>query len=101
MTGIDYEVLSSLGPKVKIYYEDAETQLSSLKNEFEHLKGCCNGIDLNFLYNRYGEEIEQFDNIMLKAEAYYLTLEEVVKGYKSQEASIANEMKNNNFDNIV
>lgn len=101
MSGIDYEAMSNLSPKVRNYYDDIENQLNDIKNEFEQLKGCFEGVDLNFLHQRYGEEIEQLDNIRLKTEGYFLTFEEVVKGYKSQEISIANDIKNNSPDEVI
>lgn len=101
MSGIDYEAMSSLSPKVRNYYEDIESQLFDIKNEFEQIRGCIDGADLNFLYRKYGEELEQLDNITLKTEGYYLTFEEVVKGYKSQEISIANDIKNNSPEKII
>ncbi len=101
MSGIDYEAMSNLSPKLRSYYEDIESQLFDVKDEFEQIRGCIEGVDLGFLHHKYGEEIEQLDNITLKTEGYYLTFEEVVKGYKSQEMSIANDIKNNNSNDII
>lgn len=101
MSGIDYEAMSNISPKVRSYYEDMESQLYDIKNEFEQIKSCIEGTDLRFLIQGYEEEIEQLDNIKLKTEGYYLTFEEVVKGYKVQEYSIANDIKNNSPDEII
>lgn len=92
MSGIDVTSLTKLSDDAKGYFEDLEDQAILLKNEFELIKKCCVGVDLNFLYNDYEKELDQLDKVSAKAEGYYLTTKEVVNGYKGQEHSIAGDI---------
>lgn len=88
-TGIDCVGLEKASDDSKEFYSYMVNDLESLKNEFELIESCYEGIDIKFLCEHYKEELEQLDNVNLKASAYQDTLLEVINGYKNQESNIA------------
>lgn len=89
MTGIDVEGLENIIKKATASSLKMENTLGKIKNTFEQLKSCHEGVDLNFLYGKYEDEINQLDNVNLKVSNYPTTLTDVISGYKDQELNIA------------
>lgn len=89
ISGIDCEGLSDLSSRIKSQSYDLKDIVDDIKSEFEQIELCYEGIDLNFLYENYREEIQQLSKVNNKLDGYYLTFDEVINGYKAQEANIA------------
>ncbi len=89
ISGIDCEGLTDLSSNIKNQSFDLVDILDTLKSEFEQMELCYEGIDLNFLYENYSEEIKQLNKINNKLNGYHLTFDEVINGYKAQEINIA------------
>ncbi len=89
ISGIDCEGLSDLSSRIRNQSYDLKDIVDDLKSEFEQMELCYEGIDLNFLYENYREEMKQLNKINNKLDGYYLTFDEVINGYKAQESNIA------------
>lgn len=89
ISGIDCEGLIDLSSKIKSQSFDLIDIVDDLNSEFEQIELCYEGIDLNFLYENYREEINQLNKINNKLDGYHMTFDEVINGYKAQEINIA------------
>lgn len=73
--------------------DDVKESINDIKKSFNELSKSINSNDLKFLTSKLDLELNQFNNIISKINAYQTTLKNVLKSYQFQEIEIARSIK--------
>lgn len=94
MNGIIVSDLELSISKIKTNVNDLKQNIEDINQKFNSLTQNIKGNDLNFLTSKAVLEIDQFKNVMLKANAYKAVLTGVLKSYINQNEELINSINN-------
>ncbi len=93
ITGItDFDSLLSVCDKVKLDYVELMQVFNELNDQILGEKSCCKSSDLSFLYDKYCNQLNELNKINSKIQNYYLSINELIFGYKSEQEEITRSM---------
>lgn len=89
---IDFDSLMHVCDKVKLDYVELIQIFNELNNQILDEKSYCKGNELSFLYDKYCNQLNELNKINNKIQNYYLTIHDLILGYKSEQEEITRSM---------
>ncbi len=85
----DLSEFRKINDKVKSDYYDLISAYEKLRDEFRSVQQFHSGSDINFLYEKFDDQIHELKKVGAKVNIYYSNLSEILYAYHNQEHEIA------------